>query len=364
MIFWIRLMACGIMVLNLGCASDGREQNCTSEDKQTNLPTSNNEAGVLIVTASEKYESLMVQTTDNRLEHTIFSDTVDLSSREGILCQNEPKNPDLHYGFQAKSDLSQYFIALYKGNLMKESLEWCRLYAYNPANKSWTQVISFGEVHQPVWKYVEEQNAIVYIDRNSDLLLSHSLEDGTTDTLKEVEIDVRQHAFSTDQGKIQLTYTKDEQVHQLTYNFAEGQLNKRQLASAEQFSSIYHDYMLQVYFTDPGTQGYRLYEADELIAEQAFRVGNVNSFWNKQGQFYLQGENQLFLMNTELDTLGTIALNSPFIYNVLDQYVLAQERSKADKAEAQAYLLSKDLSGKQPTDILNDAAWIVLVRDI
>lgn len=364
MIFFTRLIAFGILALSLGCSSTGQEQDNASGGNEAVSPPADIEASVLIVTANEKYESLMVQTTDSGMERTILRDTVDLRSRNGILCQNEPRNPDVHYGFQTKADLSQYFIAMYKGNLMKEELDWCRLYAYDPTDKVWTQLISFGEIHSPIWKYVEEQNAVFYIDRSSDLLLAYSLEDGITDTLGEVQVDVRQHAFRSGQGNIQMTYANEGQIHQLEYDTTSGQLNKSLKAPIDQFSSIHEKYLLQVYYTDPGEQGFRLYEEKDLIADQVFKVGNVNSFWNDQNQFYLQGENHIFLMNTELDTLNTIQLNSPFIYNVLDQHILAHERSQENKAGTQTYLLSKDLSGKQSTDLLEDAAWTVLVKNL
>ena len=362
--FFSRLTAFTFFSILIGCGSV--EQNTQTPGIENGNDNSSNteEATALIVTASEKYESLMIKTVGNAMDDANFRDTVDLRSREGILCQNKPKNPDTHYGFQANQDLSTYFIAMYEGNIMRQELEWCSLYEYNPVNNEWTRLISFGSIYRPVWKYVEEANAVVYYDKNAGLLLSHHLEDGTTDTIKALSIKNRQHALSSADGQVQLTYANDGQIRQLVYDSGNGKVEEQVLASAEEFSSIYQDYVLQVYFTDPENQGFRLYEDEELIADQAFTVGNVNSFWNGEGQFYLLGEKEIFLMNPQLDTLQQLKMNSPFIYNVLSEHVLAHERSQQDKSETQAFLLSKDLSGKQQTDLLEGAAWTVLVKNI
>ena len=351
------------LLTSLSCGSAEQKGQPSQENKQDEAG-SKAEATVLIVTASEKYESLMIKTVGNNMDNFVFRDTVDLGSREGIFCQNIPKNPGTHYGFQTSEDLSSYFIAMYKGNMMQQKFAWCRLYKYSPANEEWTQLISFGKVHQPIWKYVEEAGAIVYYDKNAGLLLSHRLKNGATDTIRALNIDVRQHALSSVNGQVQLTYVDEGQVRRLIYESSSGEVEEEVLAEAEDFSSTYQAYVLQLYFTDPENQGFRLYKDKELIADQPFTVGNVNSFWNESGQFYLQGEKEIFLMNPQLDTLEQRQMNSPFIYNVLDQHVIAHERSQHDRAQTQAYLLPKDLSGKQQTDLLDSAAWVVLVKNI
>lgn len=362
--FFGRLTAFIFLSILIACGSAEQDAQNATTDKERKNSDNTEEATALIVTASEKYESLMVKTVGNAMENVNSRDTVDLRSQEGVLCQNRPRNPEVHYGFQASQDLSRYFIAMYEGNMMRQEFEWCRLYEYNPADDEWIQLISFGNIYRPIWKYVEEADAVVYYDKNAGLLLSHHLEEGTTDTIQALSIENRQHALSSNNGQVQLTYADDGQIRQLTYDTSNENVEEQLLASAEEFSSIYQDYVLQVYFTDPENQGFRLYEGEELIADQPFTVGNVNSFWNEEGQFYLLGEQEIFLMNPQLDTLQRVQMNSPFIYNVLDEYVLAHERSQQDKSETQAFLLTKDLSDKQQTDLLEDAAWTVLVKDI
>lgn len=318
----------------------------------------------LIVTADEKYKMLRVKTTDSDLRKTLSEDTVALSKREGVLCQNKAKNPETHYGFQARDDLSKYYFAFYKGSLMKEAYEWCRLYEYDPSLEEWTQLIDFGKIYEPIWKYVEGQHAIVYVDQNSGTLLSYHLNSKNIDTLRKVNIDVREHALEANNEQIKLTYIEDEQVKQIRYNFSAQTLEEEVIAAANGFSSIHQEYVLQVYFKNIEEQGFRLYQKGKLIADQPFTVGNVNSFWNENDNFYLLGEESIFMMNTELDTLATIKLTSPFIYNVLTEQVLAHERKEADKGGIQPYLLPKDLSNKEATQLLENAEWTLLVREI
>ncbi|MDF9799945.1 hypothetical protein OKW21_005208 [Catalinimonas alkaloidigena] len=318
----------------------------------------------LIVTADEKYKVLRVKTTDPSLQKPIYEDTVTLGNRAGVLCQNKAKNPETHYGFQVRDDLSKYYFAFYKGSLMKEEYEWCRLYAYDPSHEKWTQLIDFGEIYEPIWKYVEGQNAIVYIDRSSGTLLSYQLDNKNIDTLRKVNVDVREHVFEAKDGQIKLSYIENDQVKQIRYNLSDQTLEEEIIAHADGFSSIHQEYVLQVYFENSEEQGFRLYHEGKLIADQPFTVGNVNSFWNENDSFYLLGEEHIFMMNTELDTLASAKLNSPFIYNVLEKQVLAHERKVADKGEIQPYLLPKDLSVKQATQILENARWVLLVREI
>jgi hypothetical protein len=335
-----------------------------SETKPTEEQANTAEASVLIVTASERYESLKIRTTDAQLENVYLQDTVQLRDREGILCQNEAKDPATHYGFQANPDLSRYYIAMYQGSMMTETFEWCRLYEYDPEKESWKQLINFGEIYRPIWKYVAETNVIIYVDQVSSTLLSYKLENGRTDTLQEVAVDIRQHAWSETEGAIQLTFATGGQLQQLSYDLGSEQTSVKTTAPISEFSSIYEDYVLQIYFTDPGNQGFRLYENQDMIADQPFTVGNVNSFWNEDGQFYLLGEKNIFLLNPQLDTLGQIALNRPFIFNVLDEYVMAHERQEAAGGELQFYKLKKDLSAKETLSIMEDPQWTVLVRGI
>jgi len=346
------------------CSCNAPDPQDASVTKPTEAQTDTPEASVLIVTASEKYESLNIRTTDARLENVYLQDTVQLRDKEGILCQNEAKDPATHYGFQANADLSSYYIAMYQGSMMTETFEWCRLYEYDPAKESWKQLINFGEIYRPIWKYVAETNMIVYVDQASGTLLSYKLEGGSTDTLQEVAVDIRQHAWSETEGAIQLTFATGGQLQQLFYDLSSQQTSVRAMAPISEFSSIYEDYVLQMYYIDPGNQGFRLYENQNMIADQPFTVGNVNSFWNEEGQFYLLGEQNIFLLNPQLDTLGQIALNSPFIFNVLDEYVMAHERQEATAEELQFYKLKKDLSAKEALTIIDDPEWTVLVRGL
>lgn len=344
------------------CNSPNQQEEASTPSHDTTAQTDFGKT--LIVTANEKYKMLRMKTTDADLQQTLSEDTVALSNREGVLCQNKAKNPETHYGFQARDDLSKYYFAFYKGSLMKEEYNWCRLYEYDPSLEEWTQLIDFGEIYEPIWKYVEGQRAIVYIDQNSGTLLSYQLDNKNIDTLRKVNIDVREHALEASNGQIKLSYIKDEQVKQIRYNFSDQTLEEKTIAAANGFSSIHQEFVLQVYFKNTEEQGFRLYKEGELIADQPFTIGNVNSFWNENDNFYLLGEKSVFMMNTKLDTLATAKLNSPFIYNVLEKRVLAHERKEADKGEIQPYLLPKDLSAKEGTQILENAEWTLLVREI
>ncbi|MEK6476520.1 hypothetical protein WJR50_03260 [Catalinimonas sp. 4WD22] len=359
--FSLRLIVLLCLVL-AACNTPNQQEEASANSHDTITQT--DFGNILIVTADEKYKTLRVKTTDSDLRKILSEDTIALSQREGVLCQNKAKNPETHYGFQARDDLSKYYFAFYKGSLMKEEYEWCRLYEYDASLEEWTQLIDFGEIYEPIWKYVDGKSAIVYVDQKSGTLLSYHLGNKNIDTLRKVNIDVREHALEAKDGQIKLSYKEDEQVKQIRYNFSDQTLEEETMAPANGFSSIYQEYVLQVYFKNIEEQGFRLYQEGKLIADQPFTVGNVNSFWNESGNFYLLGEESIFMMNTKLDTLSTIKLNSPFIYNVLEEQVLAHERKEADKGEIQPYLLPKDLSTKQATQILENTEWTLLVREI
>lgn len=318
-------------------------------------------SGTLIVTADEKYELLKVKVMDNMLERVRYRDTVRLSGREGILCQNTPKNPEVHYGFQASRKLDRYFLAMYEGSMMRNEFEWCRLYVYKRDSGTWQQLIDFGKIYEPVWKYVEPAQAIVYYDQASGALLKYMLDTGSRDTLTRLSLDSRLHVLRSQGSQLSLGYVAAGKLRRLAYDLQSGEIQEEVLADVEDFSSIHRDYVLQTFFKGEGNQGIRLYQDGKQIAEQPFVIGNVNSFWNRKEQFYLTGEDAVFLMNPQLDTLGQIALGSPFIYNVLDEYVLAHSRTDTI---VQPYLLARDLSGKQPTTILEGAAWTLLVREM
>ncbi|MFP4292726.1 MAG: hypothetical protein ACLFQ0_13905 [Cyclobacteriaceae bacterium] len=354
------LFICLLMITSCDSGSSSRE---SKEQQVIPQPIMDQEgvSGTLIVTTNEQYQQLYIKVMDNMLQQVRHRDTVDLSIREGIICQNQPKNPGIHYGFQTDNKLQTYYIAMYEGSAVKGTYEWCRLYEYKPSSESWKQLINFGNIHQPIWIYMPTAGKIVYLDTSTTQLKAYDLTSGTDETIAELTIDTKEHALRAEGSEVILSHAVNMQVRELRYDFSSKQLEQQVLAPATDFSSIYQDYVLQTYYKGESEQGFRLYQKGELVVDQPFTIGNVNSFWNSKGQFYLLGEKQIFLMNPQLDTLGQADLNSPFIYNVLDAYIVAHARQQD---EVIPYLLVKDLSGKQRTTILENAAWNLLVKEL